>query len=164
MKSDRAMKHFILAFLLAVGFYALLYNQIENRRTRKGPWRVTFTNSSQGAPTLIINHSKLAINNVHITFPDEPAPPTNSPPTTLVFDQPKPVPYDLPFGKCIFIDTTFLPGTVTFQLFEHEVELLPRVLIIDRQERPWLSDSTIILHPVQPTSTPLPPGQTNRTL
>jgi len=37
------------------------------------------------------------------------------------------------------MDTTFLPGTVAFQLFGHEIELLPRVLIIDHEEHPWHS-------------------------
>jgi hypothetical protein len=45
------------------------------------------------------------------------------------------------------MDTTFLPGTVTLQVFNHEIELLPRVLVIDGQEHPWLSESTITLHP-----------------
>jgi len=162
MKSDRAMKHFILAFLLAVGCYALFYTQIQNRRMRKGPWRVTFTQNSEGAPTLLINQPKLTINNVRISFPDESADSTNLP-TTIVFDQARPVPFEVPFGKCIFLDTTFLPGTVTFRLFDHEIELLPRVLITDRQERQW-SDQPVILHPVQPASTLVPPGQTNRSL
>jgi hypothetical protein len=48
------------------------------------------------------------------------------------------------------MDTTFLPGTVALELFNHEVELLPRVLVIDRQEHPWLSESTITLHPAPP--------------
>jgi hypothetical protein len=47
------------------------------------------------------------------------------------------------------MDTTFLPGTVTFQIFGHEIELLPRVLIIDHQERPWLANGSITLHPLQ---------------
>jgi hypothetical protein len=68
-------------------------------------------------------------------------------PTTLVFRQPRPITYEVPFGRCMFMDTTFLPGTVALELFNHEVELLPRVLVIDRQEHPWLSEVTITLHP-----------------
>jgi hypothetical protein len=45
------------------------------------------------------------------------------------------------------MDLRFLPGTVTFQLYGHEVELLPRALMIDRQEHPWKPDSVINLHP-----------------
>ena len=60
------------------------------------------------------------------------------------------MPYEVPFGKCVFMDTTFLPGTVTFELFGHEIELLPRVLIIDRQEHRWQSDAVIVLSRLQP--------------
>ncbi len=149
MKSDSPIKHFILAFLLALGCYALFYHGIEHRRTRKGPWEVTFTNNAVGSPQLLINQPKLLINNVQLNFPDQPSPPTNAL-GTLRFTQPQPVPYPVPFGKCIFMDTTFLPGTVTFALYGHEVELLPRVLIIDRQEHPWVSGQAITLHPVKP--------------
>ena len=155
MKSDGPMKHFVLAFLLALICYAFFYRNIENRRTRKGPWEITFTNDVAGNPTLLINQPRLAITNVQVTF-------TNATlgvgfkPATVAFAQPQPVPYTVPFGKCVFMDTTFLPGTLTLDLFNHEVELLPRVLVIDRQEHPWLSDSTITLHP-------LPEKLTNQT-
>ncbi len=45
------------------------------------------------------------------------------------------------------MDTTFLPGTVTFELFGHEIELLPRALIIDRQEHAWQPNAAINLPP-----------------
>jgi hypothetical protein len=143
------LKHFVLAFLLAAVGYAVFYQIIEQRRTHKGPWEVTFTtNNPAGTPLVVINQTKLAITNAQISFPEQPLPRPNML-GTLVFRQPKPVPYDVPFGQCIFMDTTFLPGTVTFRLFGHEIELLPRVLIVDHQEHPWLSETTTILHPVQ---------------
>jgi hypothetical protein len=188
MKPAGPLKHFILAFLLALVGYIVFYQIIEHRRTRNGPWRVTFTDSAAGVPAIFINQPKLAITNVQISFAEKPRhepalemdgplslslspprgervpkageeavrgfkarilsgnslPATNSP-VTLVFSQPKPVPYEVPFGKCVFMDTTFLPGTVTFQLFGHEIELLPRVLVIDRQEHAWRPDMTIAL-------------------
>ena len=146
MKSDGPMKHFILAFLLALICYAFFYSKIEQRRTRKGPWEVTFTNDATGNPALVINQPRLAITNAQVTFTNQRASAAFSP-ETLVFSQPRAVPYDVPFGKCVFMDTTFLPGTVTLDLFRHEIELLPRVLVIDHQEHPWLSESTITLHP-----------------
>jgi hypothetical protein len=147
MKSDGPMKHFILAFVLAVICYAFFYNNIEHRRTRKGPWKVAFTNSPEGWPMMVIDQPKLAITNVEINFPEEA---TNSVHSgrAVLFSEAQPVPFDVPFGKCIFMDTTFLPGTVTFQVFGHEIELLPRVLIIDHQERPWLPSNSITLHPL----------------
>jgi hypothetical protein len=153
MKSDGALKHFVLAFLLALVCYALFYYSIEHRRTRKGPWVVTFTNNLAGAPVLVVNQHRLAITNYQVTFANQPSPSTNAM-GTLLFSQPQPVPYPVPFGKCVFMDTTFLPGTVTFQLYGHEIELLPRTLIIDRQEHPWRSDNPITLHPVTDRQAP----------
>ena len=158
MKSDGPIKHFILAFLLAVICYAFFYHNIENRRTRKGPWEITFTNDASGNPSLFINQPKLAITNTQIVFIDQRVAKPFTP-ATLVFSQPRPVPFDLPLGECVFMDTTFLPGTVTLQLFEHEIELLPRVLVVDRQEHPWLSESTITLHPVEPNSAVVTPAK-----
>jgi hypothetical protein len=148
MKSDGPLKHFILAFVLAVICYAFFYTKIENRRTRKGPWTVTFTNSFEGWPQLVIDQPKLSITNVQINFPEQSAKSTQKH-DKLVFSQPRPVPFEVPFGKCVFMDTTFLPGTVTFEMFGHEIELLPRALIIDGQERPWLPTNSITLHPLQ---------------
>jgi hypothetical protein len=45
----------------------------------------------------------------------------------------------------VFLDTTFLPGTVALSLFGHEVQLLPRVLTIDKVEKAWRSGETISL-------------------
>jgi hypothetical protein len=160
MKPDGPMKHFILAFLLAVICYVFFYHAIEGRRTRKGPWEITFTNGAAGDPALFINQPKLAITNAQITFPSERVQPKFSP-STLAFGQARPVPYEVPFGTCIFMDTTFLPGTVTLRLYGHEVELLPRVLVIDRQEHPWLSESTITLHPASTNELPQPPASTH---
>jgi hypothetical protein len=147
MKSDNPLKHFVLAFVLAVICYAIFYKGIEHRRTRKGPWEVAFTRGSEGEPAIVVNQPSLAISNVQILFPEATLPATNSN-RAIFFSEPRPVPFDLPFGKCVFMDTTFLPGTVTFQIFGHEIELLPRVLIIDRQERPWLPEAVITLHPL----------------
>jgi hypothetical protein len=139
MKSSGPLKHFILAFVIAIALYLLSYNFIENRRTRNGPWRVTFTNESR-SPALVINEPKLKIANLKIVFVGESIPSTN---TSLVFAQPQPVPFDVPFGKCVFEDTTFQPGTIVFELFGHEVQLLPRTLTIDKQDHAWQSDETI---------------------
>ena len=147
MKPDGPLKHFVLAFLLAIICYAFFYHNIEHRRTRKGPWEVTFTNDFSGNPTLVINEPRLAITNAQIIFTNQRAGPASMP-STVVFSQPQPVPYNVPFGKCVFMDTTFLPGTVSLKLFDHQIELVPRVLVIDGQEHPWLSESTITLHPV----------------
>ncbi len=140
MKSSGPLKHFVFAFIIALVLYVVAYSFIENRRTRKGPWQVTFTKVADGLPTLIINQPALGISNVLITFPAVNATPTNE---TMVFSVPRPVPFEVPFGSCIFEDTTFQPGTIVFKLFGHEVQLIPRVLTVDRKEYPWKPGSTL---------------------
>jgi len=144
MKSSGPLKHFIFAFIIAVVVYVVFFYGIEHRRTVNGPWQVTFTNSPTGVPELIVSQPKLGVSNLPIAFIDDKLPLTNSS-GRLVFDTPKQVPFPVPFGQCIFMDTTFLPGTVTFNLFGHEIELLPRVLIIDKREYAWKSDTAISL-------------------
>jgi len=143
MKSDNFLRHVGLAFVIAIVGYAIFYAGIEYRRTKNGPWRVTFTNDVSGAPTLLVNEPKLAITNLQITFAGE----TNLSSTnaSLMFDTPKQVPFDVPFGKCVFMDPTFLPGTIVFDLFGHEIQLIPRTLTIDEAEIPWRSGTTIMV-------------------
>ena len=174
MKPEGALKHFFLALLLAVLGYVLFYYGIEHWRTRKGPWRVTFTTTAQ-APAILIAQPSLGVTNVQVRFAADslassnltgtPAPEhlqatspaTNSPalPITLTFGQLRPLPYEVPFGKCIFLDTTSLPGTVVLELLGHEIELLPRTLVIDRQEHAWRPGLNLRLPP-----SPAPPDAT----
>jgi hypothetical protein len=157
MKSSGPLKHLIFAFIIAVVVYAVFFYGIEHRRTVNGPWQVTFTNSEAGLPELIVSQPKLKVSNLKIEFLDDKMPLTNSN-GRLIFDTPKEVPLNVPFGKCIFMDTTFLPGTVTFDLFGHEIELLPRVLIINKKEYPWRSEMTISLsgtNRIAPTMNPV---------
>src|SRR5690349_20272907 len=103
-KSDNPLKHFLLPFLIAVCIYAISYQFIEYRRNRKGPWQVTFSNTVSGDAQVIVNQPFLTITNFRITF--EGSGNSNAAvPTTLIFDKPREVPYDVPFGKCIFMDT-----------------------------------------------------------
>ena len=146
---DNPAKHFIVPLLAAVVIYIIAYGGIEYLRNRKGAWQMTFTRAqTTDFPALLINQPTLRLTNIQVVFTNQARSFTN-PPSHLSFGRPKPVPYDLPFGKCIFVDTTFLPGTVTMQMFGHELELLPRVLIIDHEEHPWRSGETIALGPVR---------------
>ena len=138
MKLPAPFKHTVLAFLIAVVLYTISYRAIEHRRTRDGAWQVAFTNESL-VPTLVINEPGLRISHLKITFPGNQATATNA---ILVFAQPQTVPFDVPFGQCLFEDTTFQPGTIVLKLFGHEIQLLPRVLTIDKLEYPWQSDHT----------------------
>ncbi len=143
-KSEKPFKHFALAFVIALVGYAVAYHLIEHRRVRNGPWQVTFTTNSNGAPALVIRQPRLAITNLQIYFAGETCPLTNAS-QTFDYAQPRQVPYPVPFGTCVFMDTTFLPGTLTLDVFGHEIELLPRVLVIDLVEHPWRSGATITL-------------------
>ena len=142
MKPSLPLKQLALAFLIALVVYVAAYHGIEHRRNRNGPWLVTFTNAAS-VPSVINTQPALDISRLSIAFPGQAALAiTNEP---VRFDQPQPVPFDVPFGQCVFEDTTFLPGTVVFKLFGHEIQLLPRVLTIDRREYPWQSGRTISL-------------------
>ena len=144
MKRDRLLQHTLVAFGIALLVYVTFYTAIEHRRTRAGPWQVTFTHGTASARAIIINQPALGITNVQISFVGE----SNSLPEagrTLQFGDARAVPFEVPFGKCVFLDTTFLPGTVALNLFGHELQLLPRVLTIDHTEHPWVSDEKFVL-------------------
>jgi hypothetical protein len=144
-------------FLGALVFYVVTYSWIEHRRHVKGPWTVEFQ-SADATPRLIVHQPFLNISNVTLRFPGESLPADYDALRRPVvrFDQPE-VP--VPFGEVIYEDLTFLPGVVTFNLFGHEIELLPRVLIINKKEIPWASQVTIDLDPAaKPARPPRPPG------
>ena len=132
---------------LSVGFvtlivYIAVFSWVENKRRMNGPWEITFT-QVDNSPALLINHTKLGLTNISIIFPDAPTP-TNEL-KTIRFQHGQIAPFDLPFGKCIFLDTLYLPGTVTCEVFGHQIQILPRTMTIDRVERPWSSGEKILL-------------------
>lgn len=141
MKRDPIFKHVAWAFFGAVILYVCSFKAIEYFRNVKGPWHVTFQTDSSGHPSITVNHEKLSLTNVTLAFQGENISLTNSI-TTILFDSPK---TNIPFGKVIFFDTTFLPGTLTFDLFGHEIEFLPRVMVANRKEVPWKSETVLNL-------------------
>lgn len=132
----------ILVFIACVAGYFLVFNWIEHRRTFKGPWLVDF-NSSTNQVAIAVTQPTLGLTNVQIRFPGASA--GTNVAQRLEFSQARPVPFDLPFGQCVFQDTTFLPGTIAFKMFGHQIQLMPRVLTIDGEERPWKSGEAIDL-------------------
>src|SRR5213596_3218864 len=139
MQPSGVARPVLVGLLLAVAIYAAGFALDQHLRARRGPWEVTFTTEPSGSPALIVKQPKLNIANLKIVFLGETA--TNFQ-GSVVFDVPqKPV----PFGKVKFEDLTYLPGTVTFDFFGHEIELLPRTLYINRHARPWNSNETITL-------------------
>ena len=141
---------------LSVGFvtllvYALVFYWVENRRQKNGPWEVIFTREGD-SPALVINHPGSGLTNVTLVFAEANA--VIAPPQTIRFPHGQVAPFDLPFGKCVFLDTLFLPGTVACELFGHEIQILPRTLTIDRIERPWRPGEKILLTNRPPATLP----------
>lgn len=126
------------AVLYFGGFWAM-----QHWRARRGPWVVTFQTSGEGIPQLTITAPGLGVSNVLLVFPGTNLP-SRANAVTVTFDDPTCV-AAVPFGRVKFLDTTFLPGTVTFELFGHEIELLPRTLIVNKREHPWRNGGRIEL-------------------
>jgi len=156
MHSNGLAKPVLGALLLALVIYLAGFAFDQHLRTRQGPWRVTFGVEPSGEPAITVTQPKLHLANLKIVFAGERTPP---PARTVIFDFPqKPV----PFGRVKFEDLTYLPGTVTLDLFGHEIELIPRTLYINRKERPWQSNTTITLTPAdKPRSLPEPNPRKN---
>ena len=134
-------KQVVMVFAGALVLYVAAYSFDRHLRLKNGPWEVAFTAETNGDAAIVVTEPKLNVAGLKIVFGGEKTAATNLP-GRVVFDAPA---KRLPFGECIFDDLMYLPGTVTFNLFGHEIELLPRVLIINHQERPWTSGATILL-------------------
>lgn len=147
MANERITRHLLIAFALAVVAYVGVFSCDQRLRERKGPWQVEFLAAPEGHPMIRVSQHWLGITNVQIEFLEEQA--TNAP-TALTFDRPLQTP---PFGTIKFEDLTYLPGSVAFDFFGHEVELLPRTLYLNKKERGWQSGATYQLAP----SEKLPP-------
>jgi len=146
-----------LLFAVVLGLYVVVFYGIEHLRQRRGPWEVEFMPSVGGSPVVVVSEPKLRLQGVKIVFHGELA--TNNA-AKVLFDQVK---RPVPFGKVIYEDLTFLPGVVTFDLFGHEVELLPRVLIVNKRPIEWRSGRVIDLWPTnKPVEPPQPPKTRSR--
>jgi hypothetical protein len=139
MKPDRFLKSLILFALAIFAVYFVVFYGIEGCRSAKGPWEVTF-GTNEGGPLVVVKQPRLKYD-FRIAFPGERAAATNLP-QTVKFDRPK---REAPFGKVIYEDLMQLPGVVTFDLFGHEIELLPRTLIVNKREVRWDSQRSIVL-------------------
>ena len=132
MKTTFPWKATLVLFVAVLLAYLAVFNGIEYSRQRKGPWKVDFLTDAEGRPSIGVFQEHLKLS-AWLEFQDERIGRTNFS-ERVAFDRPK---KPVPFGKVIYEDLTFLPGVVTFDLFGHEVELLPRVLIINKKETAW---------------------------
>jgi hypothetical protein len=150
MKRNRLSYILLTAFVLALALYATAYWLIESRRTRHTPWEVNYLVNASGQATLAIRQQSLGLGPVRIRFASA-SPMAPGTETNLVFSEPRPVPYDLPFGRCVFADLTFLPGTVVLNLNGTDIQMLPRALTIATNEFAW---STTHVVEIRPDGTP----------
>lgn len=141
-KPASPLKTVLIIGLVSLGLYIVFFSWMEQRRYKNGPWEVTFTQQDD-RPTLLLSHPRFGITNVVIQFVGGAL--TTNLPQTVRFQHGQVAPLDLPFGKCVFLDTLFLPGTVACELFGHQIQLMPRTLTIDRTARPWTSGEKILL-------------------
>lgn len=148
MRFDGLLKHLAIAFGIALGVYIVAYWGIESRRYAKGPWEVRFEQNTNGTPVMVVNQPALKISEVKFEFQGAAA--TTNLPQTVKFEQPRQWPYPAGFGQVIFEDLTFQPGTVTLICYGNEIELLPRVMIVNRRQYQWKSGITMTLMPTNP--------------
>jgi hypothetical protein len=132
-ETDNILKQLSIVFAVVLLAYAAFFWGDRYLRAHKGPWEVRFV-ATNSAPRIAISQPRLGISNVVIVFTGESL--TNVQSGTVLFDRPQKA---IPFGKTKFEDLTYLPGSVAFDFFGHEIELLPRTLYINKTERAWNS-------------------------
>lgn len=148
------VRRVVVLFGVVLVLYLMAFHGIEHMRHRKGPWVVEFSRNEAGDPAVVVSQGWLGIESVALQFPGERAE-SVALPQRVAFERPG---RGIPFGEVLYEDLTFLPGVVTFNLFGHEVELLPRVLLINKREVPWESGRVISLDPeAKPAPPPRPP-------
>ena len=147
-------KSITLTFVLSVIFYFLAYGWISRWQTGRGPWQVEFTTNHAGMAQIIIAQPTLGLSNITVRFEGETLAATNRPGLVL-FSKPR---QPTPFGELIYDDLMQQPGVVTLDLFGHEVELLPKHLILNRQPVNWTNGAVITLVTTNktPSGTPRP--------
>ncbi len=131
----------LIFFAVLVPIYFATFFWIERTREKDGPWTLTFQADSEGRPSLQIRQTTLGVALVEVRFPEEKIS-TNGLPVTVTLDKPL---IPLPFGQRVSEDLTFRPGVETLDLFGHEVEIAPRVLVLNRREIPWQPNAVHVL-------------------
>lgn len=129
-----------LLFLITLTTYVLVWLGMEHMRTKNGPWIVDFHSHTNRTSSLTINNHKSGVTNCVIEF-------TNTFDDLVINESVSfnDVNVEIPFGEFIYHDLMYLPGVVTLVVHGHEIEFLPRTLIINKQEKPWGSQPKFIL-------------------
>ena len=142
MKQERFSRHLLVAFSLSLALYVFGYWFIESRRVVDTPWQVTFTTNGTRLVTVTLEQLSQKLGPVTVQFAE-----TNQNAghgaQTIRFDTPRPVPFPVPGGQCIFQDTTFLPGTVVLAFGTTKIQMIPRALSIGTNEIRWESGKRV---------------------
>ncbi|MED6314148.1 MAG: hypothetical protein VX704_03865, partial [Verrucomicrobiota bacterium] len=127
-------------------------------------WQVSFDAALANGPTMTIRQPSLGIDGFCVVFEGSSVDGLTS--GEVTFDEPgrnaqpmdrtpessqelKQKSFSVPFGECIYQDLMFLPGIVTMNLLGHEIELMPRTLVIDKKEVPWsTAGAKVIIQPL----------------
>ncbi len=159
MKLGRPFRILFAFFALLLALYLASFHGVEYLRYRKGPWSMRFDRTADGTPFAEIIQPRLGIAGMRLVFPGEIF--TNAA-ETIAFALPEPS-RTVPFGRVIYEDLTFLPGVVTLDLFGHEIELVPRVLVVNRKTIPWRPGAVVeVRREDKPAAPPQPPATTAR--
>jgi hypothetical protein len=157
MKIGITPKTIVLWFFVVLILYLGVFYGIEHWRHSKGPWEMNFMSDAQGNPSVVVYQPKLNISSVELLFPGERVRGTNLS-QRIAFDRPL---QKVIFGRVLYEDLTVLPGVLTFDLFGHEIEMLPRTLVIDKKEVPWTSERVIEMSPTNKLPQPLRPAHSD---
>jgi len=152
MKQERFSRHLLIAFGLSLALYVFGYWFIESQRVSDGPWQVSFKTNDMGIVELTVQQESKHLGPVMVRFAGTRASGSNDT-TTIRFDTPRPVPFPVPGGQCVFQDTTFLPGTVVLEFGSNTIQMIPRGLTIGTNEFAWEIDKVISLGPTGDSNT-----------
>jgi hypothetical protein len=144
MKRDHLTYHLGIAFLLALALYVAGFWFIESRRVAESPWVVGFQTAADGQIVIDVRQASLELGPVEICIDT-----TNKIGAVarqeMVFNTPKPVPFAVPGGRCVFQDATFLPGTIALEISGVAIQFLPRAFTIGTNEYAWTTNRCVLV-------------------
>ena len=139
-RHDGLLRHLAAAAVMAAVFYGAAFSWIEHRRVAKGPWEIAFISDAAGRPSLRITQGALKISE-GLSFPDDQV----ARPNLAELVKFREATTNLPFGEMLLQDPLYLPGTITMRLFGHLVEVLPRTLVVDKEEHAWKAGEELVI-------------------